>query len=120
VPGLHKVYTLATLYHLNPLEIFRWYDAPLEECFHDGMGFDVPETHPMAAPTSLRVPLKFDPAFDPRRKELLSRMVKKYGHFEGALTNGHSHHLYGYIGMKDRRMVPILRPRSGGHFEKQD
>ena len=66
----------------------------------------------MAASTSLRVPLKFDPAFDPRRTELLSRMVEKWGHFEGVLTNGHSHHLYGYIGMNDRRMVPILRPGS--------
>ena len=112
VPGLHKVYTLATVYHLNPLEIFRWYDAPVEECFHDGVSFDVPQTHPMAAPTSLRVPLKFDPAFDPRRTELLSRMVEKWGRFEGVLTNGHSRHLYGYIGMNDRRMVPILRPGS--------
>jgi hypothetical protein len=33
VPALHKRYTLATLYHLSPLEIFRWYEAPLEECF---------------------------------------------------------------------------------------
>ena len=112
VPGLHKLYTLATVYHLNPLEIFRWYDAPVEECFHDGVSFDVPRTHPMAAPTSLRVPLKFDPSFDPRKTELLSRMVEKWGRFEGVLTNGHSRHLYGYIGMNDRRMVPILRPGS--------
>ena len=30
VPGLHKLYTLAVVYHLNPLEIFRWYDVPIE------------------------------------------------------------------------------------------
>ena len=36
VPGLHKLYTLAALYRLNPLELFRWYDVPIEECFHDG------------------------------------------------------------------------------------
>ena len=112
VPGLQKLYTLATLYHLSPLEIFRWYDVPLEECFHDGASFEVPKTHMMAAPTSMRVPMKFDPAFDPRRTDLLSRMVEKWGHFEGVLTNGHSHLLYGYIGSGDRRMVPILRPGS--------
>jgi hypothetical protein len=66
----------------------------------------------MAAPTSLRIPMRFDPAFDPRRTELLSRMVEKWGHFEGVLTNGHSDHVYGYIGMSDRRMVPLLRPGS--------
>lgn len=112
VPGLHKPYTLATLYHLSPLEIFRWYEAPLEECFHDGATFEVPQTHKMAAPTSMKIPMKFDPAFDPRRTELLSRMVEKWGHFEGVLTNGHNHHIYGYIGICDRRMVPILRPGS--------
>jgi hypothetical protein len=37
-------------------------------------------------------------------------MVEKWGHFEGVLTNGDSHHSYGYIGACDRRMMPILRP----------
>ncbi len=112
VPGLHKLYTLATVYHLNPLDIFRWYDIPIEECFHDGASSPVPRTHLMAPPTSLRIPMKFDPAFDPQRTEFLTRMVEKWGHFEGLLTNGHRHHAYGYIGLSDRRMVPLLRPGS--------
>jgi len=112
VPALHKLYTLAAIYHLNPLEMFRWYEVPLEECFHDGKSFDAPETHMMAAPTSMRIPMKFDPAFDPRKTELLSRMVQKWGRFESVLTVGSSHHLYGYIGISDRRMAPLLRPGS--------
>jgi transcriptional regulator with XRE-family HTH domain len=112
VPGLHKLYTLASIYRLNPVDIFGWYDVPIGECFNDGAAFPVPETHLMAAPTSLRIPMKFDPAFDPKRTELLSRMVEKWGHFEGVLTNGHSHHIFGYIGMSDRRMMPLLRPGS--------
>src|SRR5260370_5543224 len=110
VPGLHKVYTLAAVYGLNPLELSRWYDVPIEECFNDGTSFPVPQTHLMAAPTSLRIPMKFDPAFDPRRTEILSRIVEKWGHFEGVLTNGHSQHIYGYIGMSERRMMPLVRP----------
>jgi hypothetical protein len=66
----------------------------------------------MAAPTSLRIPMKFDPAFDPQRTEFLSRMVERWSHFEGVLTNGNGHHIYGYIGMSDRRMMPLLRPGS--------
>ena len=66
----------------------------------------------MAAPTSLRIPIKFDPAFDPRRTEFLSRMVEKWSHFEGVLTNGNGHHIYGYTSMSDRRMAPLLRPGS--------
>jgi len=112
VPSLHKVYTLAALYRLNPLEILRWYDIPIEECFHDGTKFPVPQTHLMAPPAALRVPMRFDPAFDPRKTELLSRMVEKWGHFEGVLTNGQSRQMYGYIGACDQRMTPLLRPGS--------
>jgi transcriptional regulator with XRE-family HTH domain len=112
VPGLHKFYTLAVIYHLNPREILRWCDVPIDECFTDGTAVPAPQTHLMAPPASLRIPMRFDPAFDPRRTEFLSRMVEKWGHFEGVLTNGDSHHVYSYIGMSDRRMVPLLRPGS--------
>jgi transcriptional regulator with XRE-family HTH domain len=112
VPGLHKLYTLAALYRLNPHDILRWYDIPIEQCFHDGATLPVPQTHAMAAPTCLRVPLRFDPGFDPQRTELLSRMVERWGNFEGVLTNGQLHQLFGYIGMSDRRMMPLLRPGS--------
>jgi len=71
-----------------------------------------PQTHLLAPPTSLRIPMRFDPGFYPRRTEFLSRMVERWGHFEGVLTHGSGHHVYGYIGMSDRRMVPLLRPGS--------
>ena len=112
VPTLHKFYALAAIYRLHPLELFRWYDVPIEECFQDGVSFPVANTHMMAPPVSLRVPMKFDPSFDPGRTEVLSRMVEKWTNFEGLLTNGQRHLLYGYIGMSDRRMVPLLRPGS--------
>src|SRR5499427_9561451 len=112
VPGLHKLYSLAALYHLNLLELFGWYEVPFEECFEDGLRFQVPQTHVAAPPTALRVPLRFDPAFDPRRTDFLSRMVERWGHFEGALVKGNPRHCYGYIGLNDRRMMPLLRPGS--------
>ncbi len=112
VPSLHKLYTLSVLYHLNPLELFSWYDVPLEECFEDGACFTAPQTHLAAPPSGLRVPLRFDPAFDPRRTDFLSRMVERWGHFEGALVKGNPRHCYGYIGLNDRRMMPLLRPGS--------
>jgi transcriptional regulator with XRE-family HTH domain len=112
VPTLHKLYTLAVIYHLHPHEIFRWYEVPLDEFFGDGVEFPAPETHLMAPPVSLRIPVRFDPAFDPRRTEILSRMVERWGQFEGVLTKGNGRHRYGFIGLSDRRMMPILRPGS--------
>lgn len=112
VPGLHKLYTLAVIYHLSPLELFRWYEVPLEECFQEGLTFPPSETHLMAPPVSLRIPLRFDPAFDPRRTEFLTRMVESWGRFEGSLMTGNGKYSYGYVGLSDRRMVPLLRPGS--------
>lgn len=112
VPGIHKLYALAVIYHLDPLELFRWYDVPLEESFADGTVFPAPATHLAAPPVSLPTPIRFDPAFDPNRTEFLSRMVERWGQFDGALTNANSRHRYGYIGLSDRRMTPLLRPGS--------
>ena len=112
VPSLHKVYTLAVVYHLNPMDLLRWYEVPVDEFFGDAAAFPTPQSHLMAPPTSLRIPLHFDPAFDPKRTEFLSRMVEEWGKFEGVLTSTNGKHRYGYIGLSDRRMVPILRPGS--------
>lgn len=111
-PGLHKLYALATIYHLSPLEVCRWYDVPLENHFSDGAALAAPKTHLAAPPTSLHLPIRFDPAFDPRRTEYLSRMVESWGQLEGALFNGHARYRYGYIGLDDHRMEPLLRPGS--------
>jgi transcriptional regulator with XRE-family HTH domain len=112
VPSLHKTYTLAVIYHLNPLDILRWYEVPVDEFFGDAAAFHTPQSHLMAPPASLRIPVHFDPAFDPNRTEFLSRMVEEWGKFEGVLTSSNSHYRYGYIGLSDRRMMPILRPGS--------
>jgi transcriptional regulator with XRE-family HTH domain len=112
IPSLHKLYSLAVIYHLNPLQIFAWYEVPFEECFEDGLRIGAPHTHLAAPPNGLKVPLRFDPAFDPRRTDFLSRMVERWGHFEGALVKNSPRHCYGYIGLSDRRMGPLLRPGS--------
>ena len=112
VPGIHKLYTLAAIYHLSLPQLWAWYEAPVEDCFEDSTACPAPETHVMAPPKSLRVPLRFDPSFDPSQTEFLSRMVKRWGRLEGTLGNGNGRHCYGYIGTSDRRMGPLLRPGS--------
>jgi hypothetical protein len=39
-------------------------------------------------------------------------MVEQWGNFEGSLLDDQQKHRYGYIGLNDRRMIPILRPGS--------
>ncbi|HXJ12177.1 MAG TPA: helix-turn-helix transcriptional regulator, partial [Candidatus Limnocylindrales bacterium] len=45
VPSLHKLYSLAAIYHLSPFEISTWYEAPLQQTFEDGTAFPAPRTH---------------------------------------------------------------------------
>ncbi len=111
-PSLYKLYALAVIYHLSPLDIFQWYDVPLESCFCDGTHLRAPNTHLAAPPTSVRLPVRFDPGFDPRRTEYLSRMVETWGQLEAAVFNGVSRYRYGYIGLDDHMMEPLLRPGS--------
>jgi transcriptional regulator with XRE-family HTH domain len=111
-PSLYKLYALAVIYHLNPLEVSQWYEVPLENHFSDGAHIATPNTHLAAPPTSMRLPVRFDPGFDPRRTEYLSRMVQTWGQLEAALFNGHPRYRYGYIGLDDHTMAPLLRPGS--------
>jgi hypothetical protein len=39
-------------------------------------------------------------------------MVEQWGNLEGTLLDGHQKCRYGYIGLNDRRMMPLLRPGS--------
>src|SRR5713226_5541251 len=51
-PSLYKVYSLAAIYHLDPLEVCIWYEVPLAEHFCNGANLHAPKTHLAAPPTS--------------------------------------------------------------------
>jgi transcriptional regulator with XRE-family HTH domain len=110
VPGLHKLFSLCTIYHLDPTEVCKWYDVPLADVFGDGISFVAPKTHLAAPPRALSLPIRFDPAFDPQRTTYLTRMVQSWGNFEApAMRRGEAYH-YGFIGHSDHWMEPLLRP----------
>jgi transcriptional regulator with XRE-family HTH domain len=110
VPGLHKLFSLCTIYHLDLGQAFKLYDIPLEEVFGGTLSRVPPRTHLAAPPQVLRLPVRFDPGFDPRRTSHLTRMVESWKTFEGALLKSDQRYAYGYVGQEDRRMHPLLRP----------
>lgn len=112
VPGPHKIYSLAAIYHLNPVEVFEWFEIPLAEHFRDANAILARNTHLAAPPGAMRLPMRFDPGFDPKRTELLSRMVESWRDFEGTLFDGQRRFQYGYVGLEDHMMDPLLRPGS--------
>ncbi len=111
-PSIYKLYALAVIYHLDPNEVCEWYDVPFEGHFSDGIQLNAPKTHLAAGPDKMRLPIRFDPGFDPRRTEFLTRMVEHWGQLEGVLFDQPARYLYGYVGVDDLRMHPLLRPGS--------
>lgn len=111
-PSLYKLYALAVILHLDPNEVCQWYDVSFDGHFQDGKHLAAPKTHLAAGPASLKLPIRFDPGFNPNRTEFLTRMVERWGDLEGALFSDHSRYLYGYVGLEDSRMDPLLRPGS--------
>ncbi len=110
VPSLHKLYSLCAIYHLDPEEVCKWYDVPLSDAFTSCVSPVAPRTHLAASPRAVRLPIRFDPAFDPRRTTYLTRMVESWGRFEAALLANANGYNYGYIGRDDHWMEPLLRP----------
>ena len=49
VPSLHKLYSLAVIYHVDPMEIASRYEAPLQQSFHDGTSFPPQTTKRIAS-----------------------------------------------------------------------
>src|SRR5215468_27567 len=112
VPNLYKLYSLATIYHLSSLEISGWYEAPLTETFDDGAAFRAPLTHLYEFPKKLEPHVKGDEEFHSPCTKILSGVPAEIAHFPGAKDAVTDRYRYGYIGLSDRRMTPILRPGS--------
>ena len=113
VPTLHKLYSLSTILHLDPVEISTWYDAPFHQTVQDSADFPPPRTHlsesflPSPAHHSLHdaPPLSgHTDLLDHRPASLVS--LPSVNRLQAGRFR------YGYVGLSDRRMVPLLRPGS--------
>jgi transcriptional regulator with XRE-family HTH domain len=112
VPSLHKLFSLAAILHLEPEEIAGWYDAPFRKTFDEGASFAPPRTCLCESPVpSALSHYKPEPGAS-ENTELLSKRpvsVIPMPHVEGSSADRHR---YGYVGLSDRRMMPLLRPGS--------
>jgi transcriptional regulator with XRE-family HTH domain len=119
IPGIHKLYSLSAIYRIKIADLFLLFGIDLTKLHQHQLVSPLPHTHL----TSLEVldpektipfPVRFDPSFDMRHTNLLSRMVEIWGQVPIALVQGLDvrHSLYGYIGLEDFMLFPILRPGS--------
>lgn len=112
VPSLHKLYSLAAILHLDPLEISNWYEAPLHETHQDGAAFPPPRTYLSQSRLPTVVPHNPESFPGSESTELLQTQPTARMPLPQVQGTGKGHYLYGYVGLSDRRMVPLLRPGS--------
>lgn len=119
MPGIHKLYSLSIIYRINITDLFLLFGIDLAKLHQHQLRSQLASTHlttlDAADPAqSVLFPVRFDPSFDVRHTNLLSRMVEAWGQVPMALIQGLDvrNNMYGYIGLEDYMLYPILRPGS--------
>jgi transcriptional regulator with XRE-family HTH domain len=117
VPSVFRFYSLAAIYHRPSRELFQLYGIDL-----DGTSADWDASRPVNShlvklenePGVCEIPVKLEPGFDVRETSDVGRMVKQWGTVPFSLLDHlvTPDHTYGFIGMEDFTMYPILPPGS--------
>ena len=112
VPTLYKLFSLAAIYHLDPLELSAWYEAPFQQASHEGAALAPPRTHLAEPFLPAPIPIHAEGSRDADATSLLAQLPAANGGASCGSSTSQGHLRYGYIGLSDRRMAPILRPGS--------
>ena len=115
VPSIFRLYSLSVIYRRDAKEILALYGVDL-----NGVATDLhlslpPKSHKSEAlenVSSLRVPVRLDPSFDPRYTANMGRVVEQWGVVPLTYLSQFAdrRYTYGYIGSEDFTMYPILPP----------
>jgi len=117
IPSVYRLYSLAVLYRRDLRELLRWYGVDLDWIATDLELITPPRSHvsqALANLSSVQMPIRLDPSFDPRRTANFGRLVEKWG----LVPVSHLAQLaafqftYGYIGSEDWTMYPLIPPGS--------
>jgi transcriptional regulator with XRE-family HTH domain len=119
LPSIYKLYTLSVIYHIKFNDLLSLYGVDLDDIPKQRMLLPPKETYvtPIEVYDEDRAtmfPVHFDQGFDVARTNLLSRLVDVWGEVPIALIQHLDirNSLYGYIGLDDFTLYPLLRPGS--------
>ena len=119
VPSIFKLYSLAAIYRVKFTDLLLFFGLDLQKIAHHQLASPLPNTHltnleVYDADRTVSFPVRFDRSFDLDNTNLLTRMVEIWGEVPIALLQHLDvrHNLYGYIGLHDYTLFPLLRPGS--------
>jgi len=119
IPSIYKLYSLSVIYHIKFTDLLLLYGVDLEKISRQRMSLPPNQTHPVPIEVfdedkTAIFPVRFDQGFDIEKTNLLSRMVEIWGEVPIGLIRylDLRNSLYGYIGLDDFTLYPLLRPGS--------
>jgi len=125
-PRVYKLFTLSAVYGRTVTDLISSYlDVEKSPQYHLEIG--LPKTHLASFDISdddhpVSFPVRFDPGFQVEKTNLLSRMIEVWGEVPaGVLRSMNFRKLrYGFIGLEDLTMYPLLRPGSFVQIDQQE
>ncbi len=118
-PSIYKLYSLSIIYRTKFTELLMLFGVDLEKISKYQLGTALEKTHMTTLEVydgdrAIAFPVRFDRGFSPDKTNLLSRMVEIWGEVPISLIQHLDirHSQYGYIGLKDYTLYPLLRPGS--------
>ena len=117
--NIYKLYSLSVIYGRQYEKLASLFDVPVDEAEQDHKALIFPQTYlvgtasELGEPTSL-LPLELHERLRSERTNLVSKIVNNWKDVAPALLQQMDWRdsLYGYIGMQDHTLDPIIRPGS--------
>ncbi len=119
VPSIFKLYSLSSIYRVKLTDLLLVFGVNPHKSIQHQMAAPLPHTHLTSLEDydpqqTISFPVRFDRGFDLDNTNLLSRMVEIWGEVPVGLLQqlDMRRNLYGYIGLQDYTLHPLLRPGS--------
>lgn len=116
VPTIYRLYSLCAIYRLDFDEVLRWYGVPRGELASETLQIGLDATHLVQFPAAAtaNIPSSLDRDIDLNQTTLLSHLARNWGKTAFSFLNGLDlrQYRYGFIGLEDWSMYPILHPGS--------
>jgi transcriptional regulator with XRE-family HTH domain len=119
IPSIYKLFTLASVYGLSYSQVLALYgvDTKKAKKYHAELPIAktrLAEYDSADPPASIEIPVRFDAGLNLSHTNLLSRMIESWGRVPIEFIQHFDlrHRLYGFVGLKDYTLYPLIRPGS--------
>ena len=126
IPSIYKLYSLSVIYRTKFQELLGVFGIDLDASARYQIALPLQNTHlaNLESPDpqkAITFPVRFDKSFSLEKTSLISRMVEVWGEVPIALIQKLDvrHCQYGYVGVQDYTMSPLLRPGSFVQIENR-